>query len=49
MQGVKYKVEDNSIEKRVTQEKSPPRVVAYTHGMSANEFTKMRDYKSGKR
>jgi hypothetical protein len=49
MQDVKYKVEDNSIKKRVTQEKSPPRVVTYTHGMNANEFKKMRDYKSGKR
>ena len=49
MQDVKYEVEDNSIKKRVTQEKSPPRIVTYTHGMSANEFKKMRDYKSGER
>ena len=49
MEDVKYGVEDNSIEKRVTQEKSPPRVVTYTHGMSANELKKMRNYKSGKR
>ena len=49
MEDVKYGVGDNSIEKRVTQEKSPPRVVTYTHGMSANELKKMRNYKSGKR
>jgi hypothetical protein len=49
MQDVKYEVEDNSVKKRVTQEKSPPRVVTYTHGMSANEFKKMRHYESGKR
>jgi hypothetical protein len=49
MQDVKCEVEDNSIKKRVTQEKSPGRVVTYTHGMSANELEKMRNYKSGKR
>ena len=47
MQDIKYEVEENSIKKRVTQEKSPPRVVTYTHGMSANELKKMRNYKSG--
>jgi hypothetical protein len=49
MQDVKYEVEDKSIKKRVTQEKSPRRVVTYTHSMSANELEKMRNYKSGKR
>jgi hypothetical protein len=49
MQDVKYEVEENSIKERVTQEKSPPRVVSNTHGMSANELEKMRNYKSGKR
>jgi hypothetical protein len=49
MQDVKYEVEENSIKKRVTQEKSPPRVVTYTHGMSANELKQMRNYKPGER
>jgi len=49
MQDVKYEVEENGIKKRVTQEKSPPRVVSYTHAMSANELEQMRNYKSGKR
>jgi hypothetical protein len=49
MQDVKYEVEENSIKERVTQEKSPSRVVSNTHGMSANELEQMRNYESGKR
>jgi len=47
MQDVKYEVEENGIKKRVTQEKSPPRVVTYTQNV--NELKKMRHYESGKR
>jgi hypothetical protein len=49
MQDVQYEVAENSIKKRVTQEKSPPRLVTYTPGMNAHELKKVRNHKSGKR
>jgi len=49
MQDIQYEVAKDSIKKRVTEEKSPPQVVTYTHAVNARESKKMRHDESGKR
>lgn len=49
MQEIQNKIADHRIEKRITDEEEPPRVVTYTHGVNTNQLEKMREYKSGNR
>jgi hypothetical protein len=49
IQHIQNKVAKERIKKRVTQEKSPPRVIAYTHGVNANGLKETRHYESRKR
>ncbi len=49
MQHIQNKIADHRIEKRITGEEEPPRLVTHTRGVNANELKQMRDYKSGKR
>ena len=48
MQDVQNKVAEDSIEKRVTEEKSPPQVGTSAPDVDAHEIEKARNYKSGK-
>jgi hypothetical protein len=48
MQDVQNKVAKDSVEKRVTEEKSPPQVGTSTPDAAAHEIEKARNYKSGK-
>ncbi len=49
MQHIQNKIADHRIEKRITGEEEPPRLVTHTRGVNANELKQMRDYKSGER